>query len=73
MRTLGELRERDDVGTSALARAARRAGDHFAAADARKDAADDRIELWGRRIGRSLSLVAFVGLVIYLYVTYFAR
>ena len=31
------------------------------------------IELWGRRIGRGLSLAAFIGLAIYLYVTYFAR
>jgi ferric-dicitrate binding protein FerR (iron transport regulator) len=73
LRTLGELRERDDIGSSALTRAARRATDHFAARDATTDAANDPIELWGRRIGRALSLVAFVGLAIYLYVTYFAR
>jgi hypothetical protein len=71
LRTLGELRERDDIGSSALSRAARRATDHFAAKDA--DAANDPIELWGRRIGRGLSLAAFIGLAIYLYVTYFAR
>jgi hypothetical protein len=44
-----------------------RAGAHFGAADA---PAGDRIELWGRRIGRTLSAVAFVGLCVYLYVTY---
>ena len=30
----------------------------------------DPIEVWGRRIGRGASVVAFVGLCIYLYVTY---
>src|ERR1044071_5078048 len=50
LRTLDQLRERDDIGASALTRAARRATDHFAG----KDAADDPIELWGRRIGRGL-------------------
>ena len=69
LRTLAHLRERDDIGSSALTRAARRATDHFAA----NEAASDPIELWGRRIGRALSLAAFVGLAIYLYVTYFTR
>jgi hypothetical protein len=73
LRTLDQLRERDDIASSALTRAARRATDHFAAKDAMADAADDRIELWGRRIGRGLSLAAFIALAIYLYVTYFAR
>jgi hypothetical protein len=41
--------------------------DHFAAADA---PADDSIEKWGRRIGRTLSAIAFLGLAVYLYVTY---
>ena len=44
-----------------------RAGAHFGAADA---PAGDRIELWGRRIGRTLSVLAFLALCIYLYVTY---
>jgi ferric-dicitrate binding protein FerR (iron transport regulator) len=74
LRTLGELRERDDVASSALSRAARRATDHFAAKDALAEHGEhDPIELWGRRIGRGLSLAAFIGLAIYLYVTYFAR
>ena len=34
-----------------------RAADHFSGRDAPPD---DRIELWGRRIGRSLSLVGVV-------------
>jgi hypothetical protein len=70
---LDRLRERETFGTSALAQAARRTADHFAAKDAVGEAGHgetDGIELWGRRIGRALSLVAFVGLAIYLYVTY---
>ena len=41
--------------------------DHFAAADA---PGDDSIEKWGRRIGRTLSAIAFLALAVYLYVTY---
>jgi hypothetical protein len=68
--TLDKLRDGETVVSSALARTARRASDHFAA----KDAADeDSIELWGRRIGRGLSLVGLIALVIYLYFTYFAK
>jgi len=62
------LTERDTFVSSSLARAAQRAGDHFAAKDA---ASEDRVELWGRRIGRTLSLVGFVALAFYLYLTYF--
>jgi cytochrome c-type biogenesis protein CcmH/NrfG len=50
---------------SALAAAGRRAADHFAARDA-----DDPVERWGRRIGRALSLAAFLALCVYLYLTY---
>jgi hypothetical protein len=57
-------------GSATMARAARRAGDHFAGADAHQDSPDDPIELWGRRIGRALSAIAFVVLAIYLYLTY---
>ena len=66
--SLQTLSERDTFATSALARSAQRASDHLAAKDA---AGDDRIELWGRRIGRALSLAGFVALAIYLYVTHF--
>ena len=57
---------------SALVTAARRAGDHLIAHDTPKDAdgGADRIELWGRRIGRALSLAACIVLGIYLYLTY---
>lgn len=54
-------------GTSAFVRQARRASAHFSGADA--DPAD-RVEVWGRRIGRSLSMIALVGLVWYLATTY---
>ncbi len=54
-------------GTSAFARQAERAGAHFRGDDADQH---DRVEVWGRRIGRGLSLIAFFGLLIYLAVTY---
>lgn len=40
---------------------------HFAGRDAGET---DAIEIWGRRIGRSLSAVAFAALSYYLYITY---
>jgi hypothetical protein len=74
LKTLDTLSERDTFMTSALARTAQRASDHFAAKDAvGTDGSVDRIELWGRRIGRALSLVGFVALAVYLYFTYFAK
>jgi hypothetical protein len=72
--TLKSLGENETFVTSALARTARRATEHFAARDAiGPDGSVDRIELWGRRIGRGLSLAGFVVLAVYLYVTYFAK
>jgi len=72
--TLESLRESDTFATSTLARTAKRASDHFAARDAvEADGSADQIELWGRRIGRALSLIGFVALAVYLYVTYFAK
>jgi hypothetical protein len=72
--TLKSLGESDTFTTSALARTAQRATDHFAARDARApDGSVDRIELWGRRIGRALSLIGFIALAVYLYLTYFAK
>jgi hypothetical protein len=74
LRTLGRLgSESETIGSSTVARMAKRASDHFSAKDALADSKNDAIELWGRRIGRGLSLVAFVALVIYLYLTYFSR
>jgi hypothetical protein len=64
-------RERAPLVGSGLADAARRAARHFAAADAvGPDGAHDPIELWGRRIGRGLSLLAVIAISIYLYLTY---
>lgn len=60
-------------GGSALADAARQAADHFAGKDAvgkGMGGGTDPVELWGRRIGRGLSLIGFIGLSVYLYVTY---
>lgn len=44
-----------------------RCGRHFSAADADSS---DPVELWGRRIGRGLAALAFLGFCIYLYLTY---
>jgi len=72
--SLKSLGESDTFATSALARTAKRATDHFSARDAAApDGSADRIELWGRRIGRALSLVGFIALAVYLYFTYFAK
>ena len=68
--SLDRLREGETFASSALARTARRAGDHFAAKDA---AGEDAIELWGRRIGRALSLIGLIALATYLYFTFFAK
>ena len=68
LESLRTLSEHDTFATSALARTAQRASDHFSARDA---AGEDRVELWGRRIGRALSLAGFVALAIYLYLTHF--
>ena len=58
---------------SSLSHAARRAADHFAGKDAvgaGEAGATDPVELWGRRIGRGLSLIGVIGLAVYLYLTY---
>ena len=52
-------RESGDVLGSAL----RRTADHFSAREADPS---DRIELWGRRIGRALSLIGVIVLAILL-------
>jgi hypothetical protein len=58
--------ERDTgmAASSALARALGRARSHMAGADADPE---DWAELWGTRVGRLLSLAAFVALSIWLY------
>jgi hypothetical protein len=62
-------RESETVGGSSLGRVGRRVGDHFAGTDAVGDAAGggtDPVELWGRRIGRALSLIGVVVLAYFL-------
>ena len=61
-------RESETLGSSALARMGQRVGDHFAGRDALGEAngATDPIEVWGRRIGRSLSLIGVVALAYWL-------
>lgn len=72
--TLNSLGENDTFATSAFARTAKRATDHFSGRDAiAPDGSVDRIELWGSRIGRALSLIGFVVLAVYLYFIYFAK
>jgi hypothetical protein len=61
----GVARDSETIGSSALARSARRIGDHFAAKDAigaGEGGQTDPAELWGRRIGRALSLLGVVAL-----------
>ncbi len=64
-------RDAETVGSSALARMSRRAQEHFGASDAigtGEGGATDPVELWGRRIGRGLSLVGVVVLALWLLV-----
>lgn len=67
----GVARDGEVIGTSAFARSLRATGDrlgaHFSASEAD---ADDAIEIWGRRIGRGLALVAAAALIVHLLVTY---
>ncbi len=55
-------RDAETIGTSSLARVGRRVGGHFAGSDAVGDAdgRTDPVELWGRRIGRVLSLIGVI-------------
>ena len=58
-------RESETFGASSL----RRMSDHFAARDAAATGGGtDPIELWGRRIGRALSLIGVVVLSLWLLV-----
>jgi hypothetical protein len=64
-------RDAETVGSSALARMSRRAQEHFGGRDAigtAEDGGTDPIELWGRRIGRALSLVGVTLLALWLLV-----
>lgn len=58
-------RDAETVGASSLARMGRRVGDHFTGRDAigaGEGEGADPIEVWGRRIGRALSLAGVVAL-----------
>lgn len=62
-------RETETLGGSSLARMGRRLGGHFGARDAvgaGEGGTTDPIELWGRRIGRLLSLIGVVLLAFWL-------
>lgn len=61
----GVDRDGEIFASSALSRAAGRVGDHFSGRDG-----DDRVEIWGKRIGRGLGLVFALGLVVHLVATY---
>jgi hypothetical protein len=52
-----------EADSSPATRAVRAGRDHVQAADL---AGDDRLELWGTRIGRSLALVVTAGLIVWL-------
>lgn len=56
--------ESESLGTSSFARTATRVSDHMSAKDAE---ADDWAELWGKRIGRGLSIIAFIVLAYWLF------
>lgn len=56
-------RESETIATSSLARVARQATDHISGADADQD---DKVELWGKRVGRSLGIVAAIVLLVML-------
>ena len=62
-------RESETIGSSALARSAKRVAEHFAAKDAvgaAEGGRTDPAELWGRRIGRVLSLLGVIVLTYWL-------
>lgn len=65
----GVERDTETIGSSSLHRMSRRMADHFGGSDAigeSEGGGTDPIELWGRRIGRSLSVIGFVVLVYWL-------
>lgn len=64
---LERLRHQDETLSGSLAAWARRAAAHFSGRDG--DAADP-VEMWGKRIGRALSLAGVLVLAAYLYATY---
>ena len=62
-------RDSEVLGSSALGRAGQRLQDHFGAKDAvgaAEGGGTNPVELWGRRIGRALSLIGVVALALWL-------
>lgn len=58
-------RDSETIGTSTISRAANRIGSHFAGRDAigaAEGGGTDPVELWGRRIGRGLSILGVIAL-----------
>lgn len=60
-------RESETIGSSSFARSAEKTRDHFLGKDSDPD---DPIEIWGKRIGRGLSVAITIVLVLYLYNTF---
>jgi hypothetical protein len=67
-KTLRDLEHTENVFTGSLGPTLNRIRTHFSG---QGDNSGDAMELWGKRIGRSLSLIGVVVLAIYLYVSYF--
>jgi hypothetical protein len=65
---LKKLGASENVFKGALGSTMKHAGAHFSGRD---DPEDDAIEIWGKRIGRTLSLIGVFALGLYLYATYF--
>ncbi len=62
--------EAEQVGASTMARTANKVRDHFMGEEKQTD---DPAEIWGKRIGRGLAVIAFVVLAISLYLNYVAK
>jgi hypothetical protein len=62
-------RDSETFASSSLGRVGERVRDHLTARDAIGDAeggGTDPVELWGRRIGRALSVIGFIALSLWL-------
>ena len=57
----------ETVGSSSFARSAEKTRNHFLGKDGNQD---DPIEVWGKRIGRVLSVIITISLLLYLYNTF---
>ncbi|MEZ5841353.1 MAG: hypothetical protein R3D02_13310 [Hyphomicrobiales bacterium] len=64
------VEQSETIAGSTIGRMADNARRHLAAEDADPD---DAIEVWGRRVGRTIGLIVFVVLAVYLVLTLSAR